>query len=67
MEVLGDLSPILEASGIQLPNIDGVMSDEQRRTSLASTATRGGLSYPVFMPKPSTHRMYDPGSIVPHI
>jgi hypothetical protein len=27
----------------------------------------GGLSYPVFMPKPSTHRMHDPGSILPHI
>jgi hypothetical protein len=25
------------------------------------------LSYLVFMPKPSTHRMHDPGSIVPHI
>jgi hypothetical protein len=25
------------------------------------------LSYPVFMPKPSTHSMHDPGSIVPHI
>jgi hypothetical protein len=25
------------------------------------------LSYPVFMPKPSIHRMHDPGSIVPHI
>jgi hypothetical protein len=25
------------------------------------------LSYPVFAPKPSTHRMHDPGSIVPHI
>jgi hypothetical protein len=25
------------------------------------------LSYPVFTPKPSTHRMHDPGSIVPHI
>jgi hypothetical protein len=25
------------------------------------------LSYPVFMPKPSTHRMHDLGSIVPHI
>jgi hypothetical protein len=24
-------------------------------------------SYPVFTPKPSTHRMHDPGSIVPHI
>jgi hypothetical protein len=25
------------------------------------------LSYPVFMPKPSTHRMNDTGSNVPHI
>jgi hypothetical protein len=25
------------------------------------------LSYPVFISKPSTHRMHDPGSIVPHI
>jgi hypothetical protein len=25
------------------------------------------LSYPIFMPKSSTHRMHDPGSIVPHI
>jgi hypothetical protein len=26
-----------------------------------------GMSYPVFMPKPSTYRMHDPGLIVPHI
>jgi hypothetical protein len=25
------------------------------------------LSDPIFMPKPSTHRMHDPGSIVLHI
>jgi hypothetical protein len=25
------------------------------------------LSYSVFMLKPSTHHMHDPGSIVPHI
>jgi hypothetical protein len=25
------------------------------------------LSNPVFMSKPNTHRMHDPGSIVPHI
>jgi hypothetical protein len=25
------------------------------------------LSHPVFIPKPCTHRMHDPGSIVPHI
>jgi hypothetical protein len=25
------------------------------------------LSYPVFVPKPSTHHMQDTGSIVPHI
>jgi hypothetical protein len=27
----------------------------------------GAVSYSVFMPKPSTHRMHDPGSIVPDI
>jgi hypothetical protein len=25
------------------------------------------VSYPVFMPQPSTHRMHDPGSNVPYI
>jgi hypothetical protein len=34
-ELLGDLKPILEA---QFPNIVGVMSEEERRRSLASTA-----------------------------
>jgi hypothetical protein len=37
-EVLGDLRPILKASGIQFSNIDAVMSDVERRSSLASTA-----------------------------
>jgi hypothetical protein len=41
-EVLRDLKPILGASGVQFPNIDAVMSDEERRTSLASIAARGG-------------------------
>jgi hypothetical protein len=44
MEVLGDLRSILEASGIQFPNIGGVMSDEEHRSSLASTAAGGGPS-----------------------
>jgi hypothetical protein len=25
------------------------------------------MTYPVFMPRSSTHRMYNPGSTVPHI
>jgi hypothetical protein len=29
--------------------------------------TMGRQSYPIFMPKSSTHRMHDSGSIVPHI
>jgi hypothetical protein len=41
-EVLGDLRPILEASGIQFSNIGVVMSDEDRRSSLASTIAGGG-------------------------
>jgi hypothetical protein len=44
IEVLGDLRPILEASGIQFPNIGGVMSDEEHRSSLASTTAGGGPS-----------------------
>jgi hypothetical protein len=37
-----------------------------RRLALAHGAW-WSVSYPVFMPKSSTHRMHDPGSIVPHI
>jgi hypothetical protein len=40
-EVLGDLRPILEAQEIQFPDIGGVMSDEERKSSLASTARDG--------------------------
>jgi hypothetical protein len=40
-EVLGDLRPILEAQGIQFPNIGGVMSDEERRRSFPSTDAGG--------------------------
>jgi hypothetical protein len=34
---------------------------------MVDTALLPLLSYLVFMPKPSTHCMHDPGSIVPHI
>jgi hypothetical protein len=34
---------------------------------MVDTALVPLLSYPVFMPKPNTHRMHDLGSIVPHI
>jgi hypothetical protein len=40
-EVLEDLRPILESQGIQFPNIDGVMSDEECRSNLASTVGGG--------------------------
>jgi hypothetical protein len=40
-EVLGDLRPILEAKGIQFPDTGGVMTDEEHRRSLASTAGVG--------------------------
>jgi hypothetical protein len=42
MEVLGDLRPILEALGIQFPDIDGIMSDKECRSSLAATIAGGG-------------------------
>jgi hypothetical protein len=37
-ELIGDLKPILESQGIQLPYIAGVMSKEEHMSSLASTA-----------------------------
>jgi hypothetical protein len=40
--VLSHPRPILEASGIQFPNIDMVMSDEERRSSVASMTDGGG-------------------------
>jgi hypothetical protein len=42
--VLEDLRPIMEASSIQFPDISGVMSDEEHRSSLASTTAGGGPS-----------------------
>jgi hypothetical protein len=38
-----------------------------RRLIVAIGNRQHKLSYLVFMPKPSTQQMYDPGSIVPHI
>jgi hypothetical protein len=40
-EVLGDLRPIIEAQRIQFPDIGGVMIDEERRSSFASTTVGG--------------------------
>jgi hypothetical protein len=40
-DVLGDLRPILEAQEIQFPDIGGVMSDEEHKSSFASTAVAG--------------------------
>jgi hypothetical protein len=37
-EVLADLRLVLEASSVQFPGISEVMSDEECRSSLASTA-----------------------------
>jgi hypothetical protein len=47
----------------KLTESDDVSFYSQNTVDVAQRA----LSYPVFMPKPSTHRMHDPGSIVPHI
>jgi hypothetical protein len=35
--------------------------------NLQQDTMTGEVSYPIFMPKPSTYRMHDPGSIIPHI
>jgi hypothetical protein len=41
MELLGDLRSIPEAQGVQFPDISGVMSKEERRSSLTSIAGGG--------------------------
>jgi hypothetical protein len=43
------------------------LSYQENPAKILETSKRVTLSYPVFMPKPSTHRMHDPGSNVPHI
>jgi hypothetical protein len=40
-EVVGDMRPILEAQGIQFPDIGGVMSDEEHRSSFVSIVAAG--------------------------
>jgi hypothetical protein len=43
---------------------------DKRRGNIGEEKGRRGrqlVSYPGFMPKSSTHRMHDPGSIVPHM
>jgi hypothetical protein len=40
-EVLRDLRPILEVQGIQFPDIGGVMSYEERRSTFATTVGSG--------------------------
>jgi hypothetical protein len=48
----------------------GLCNPPHRWTGMVGLSQPGfaiALSYPVFMPKLSTHRMPDPGSIVPHI
>jgi hypothetical protein len=53
----------------------GVGAGDRRGTAWRASSGGGGawlmaqreVSYLIFMPKPSTHRMHDPGSNVPYI
>jgi hypothetical protein len=44
-----------------------VDTDEKKQECFLNGLNDGPVSYPIFMPKPSTHRMHDPGSNVSHI
>jgi hypothetical protein len=45
-----------------------IKNDTSKNYMFASRrCTPTNVSYPVFIPKPSTHRMHDLGSNVPHI
>jgi hypothetical protein len=47
--------------------IQVVLKQEKGIKGIKGQDRRKSMSYPVFMAKPSTHRMHDPGSNVPHI
>jgi hypothetical protein len=51
----------------QFALIPVVSSSGMTYTNMVSVTAKEHMSYLVFMPKPSTHHMHDPGSIVPHI
>jgi hypothetical protein len=46
-KLLGDLKPILESQGIQFSDIAGVMSEEEHRSSLASTMVAPNTTKPI--------------------
>jgi hypothetical protein len=46
-KLLGDLKPILESQGIQFCDIAGVMSEEEHRSSLASTMVAPNTTKPI--------------------
>jgi hypothetical protein len=50
------------AEGFILLHLRGAMDGD-----VIVVCSHGHVSYPVFLPKPSSHHMHDPGSIVPHI
>jgi hypothetical protein len=54
-----------------MPTLDGssapLLHDVNAWANLDPNSAPPRLSYPVFISKPSTHHMHDPGSIVPHI
>jgi hypothetical protein len=55
-------NPARASPGLRRWRGDWVMMGKQKQRERSAT-----VSYPVFTPKLSTHRMHDPGSIVPHI
>jgi hypothetical protein len=47
--------------------VENEMRDNYRFILLVRESHFRSVSYLIFMPRPCTHRMHDPGSIVPHI
>jgi hypothetical protein len=62
------LGPVLEVVAAEGPGYSRKSTSHGSiGTGAPTAACTRTLSYPVFMPKLSTHRMHDPGSNVPHI
>jgi hypothetical protein len=66
MSMMGELKYFL---GFQIKQLedDTFISQTKYTFDLLKKFAMDKVSYPIFMSKPSTHHMHDPGSIVPHI
>jgi hypothetical protein len=60
-------TPVIISDRLFIDETQRIVTTPEKYWSVIGYSLKDLMSYPVFMPKPSTHRMHDPGSNVPHI